>query len=557
LAASHTDLDRGRRAYRETAWLAAFQALSAADDAAPLAPDDLEQLARSAYMLGRDEAYVAALERAYTIWLEAGHVVRAVRCGFWIGHSFIFRGERARGAGWFARAERLLDSCPADSVEHGYLKIPRWLEAMGQGNYERGAELTAEAVAIGERCGDPDLLWLSSDERARALLYLGRDEEALRLLDEALVAAAAGDLSPVVTGIVYCNTIGFCRSNYALHHLREWTRALASWCERQPEMIAHNGLCLVHRAELLVLEGDWDRALELARKTSERFASGALNQLALGESFYCLGDVHRVRGELDAADDAYRRASEAGRDPQPGLALLRLAQHRNDVAEAAIRRVVSERTLPLARVRVLPAYVEIMLALGRIELAHAGSRELDEIAAGWPREAIAAMAAHARGAVALAEGRPIDALVDLRLAWKLWATLDARHEVARIRARIGLACRTLGDEDGAVLEFDCARKTFDELGAKPDLAWVSGLGNAVAPSAAPADAHPLSGRELEVLRRVAAGKTNRQIARELFISEHTVARHVQNIFRKIGVSTRTEAASYAFAKNLASSRGQF
>jgi DNA-binding CsgD family transcriptional regulator len=458
----------------------------------------------------------------------------------------MFRGERARGAGWFARAERLLESSSPGCVERGYLMIPRWLEAMARGDFERGSELTAEAAAIGKRCNDPDLVWLSNDDRARSLLNLGRDEEASRLLDEALVAAVAGELSPIVTGIVFCNTIAFCRTQFALHQLREWTHALNRWCERQPEMVAHNGLCLVHRAELFLLEGKWTRGVELAREMTERFSRGVLNQLALGEAFYCVGEAERLRGDFDAAEEAYRRASEAARDPQPGLALLRLMQDKKSAAEATIRRVVAERTMPLQRARMLPAYVEIMLAVGRLELARAGARELGEIAAERGREALEAMAAHAQGAVALAEGRATDALADLRRAWKLWGDVDARHEIARIRARVGLACRALGDEDSARLELDAARKTFEELGAVPELAWLDTLDG----SAAPAPAHGLTSRELEVLRHLAAGKTNRQIASELFISEHTVARHVQNIFTKLAVSTRTEAASYAFSHDL-------
>jgi DNA-binding NarL/FixJ family response regulator len=545
-----TDVERGRRLYSEQAWSSAFDALLRAGQVAPLGGDDLERLARAAYMLGRDDDYVVALERAHELFLARGEIPRAVRCTFWIGHSFLFRGEAARGAGWFARGQRLLEGFPEDCVERGYLRIPLWLEEMGRGNFQGGYALAAEAAGIGERFADADLIWLARDDQARALLRLGRIDEALRLVEEALAAATACDLSPLVTGIVYCNTIAFCRSCYQLRHVRAWTQALTGWCERQPEMVAHNGLCLVHRAEILLMEGDWARALEESRRSAERYSQGALNQLARGAACYCQGEAHRLRGDFEAAEMAYRQASLLGREPQPGLALMRLAQGKGDAAAAAIRRVIAETTAPIARAGLLPAYVEIMLALGNNEPAAAACRELDEIAAGTASEALQAMAAHARGALALAEGRAKDALLALRHALGIWVALGAAYEVARVRVRLGLACRALGDEDTAALELEAGKKTFATLGAAPDLAWV----DAAARTPHSASAHGLTGRELEVLQLVAAGRTNKQIAAKLFISEHTVARHTQNIFAKLGVSSRTEAASFAFAHGL--TRGQ-
>jgi ATP/maltotriose-dependent transcriptional regulator MalT len=315
-------------------------------------------------------------------------------------------------------------------------------------------------------------------------------------------------------------------------------------------MVAHNGLCLVHRAEMMLMEGAWVRALEESCRSAERFSRGALNQLAQGAAFYCQGEAHRLRGNLEAAEAAYRQASLFGRDPQPGLALLRLAQHKDDAAAAAIQRVVSETTEPLSRAAMLPAYAEIMLALGNVERAAEACRELDEIARSAASEALQAMGAHVRGMVALAEGRAQDALPALRHALGIWVEIGATYEVARVRARLGLACHALGDEDAAVMELEAATKTFAAIGAAPDIAWVE------ASSREPASKgdHGLTGRELEVLQLVASGKTNKEIASKLFISEHTVARHVQNIFAKLEVSTRTEAASFAFSRGLA--RGQ-
>ncbi len=555
------DLERGRNAYREQAWQSAFACLARADREKRLGAEDLELLARAAYLIGDDDAYVASLERAHQVYLDLGNLARAVRCAFWIGHSFLFRNERALGSGWFARAQRVLERCADDCVERGYLRIPVWLEQMDRGNFEDGHATALEAARIGERFGDADLVWLARDEQARALLWLGRVEEGRRLLDEALVAAVAGDLSPIVTGIVYCNTISFCRGLRDVRRVREWTRALTRWCERQQEMVAHNGLCLVHRSEILLLLGDWDAALEQARLSAERFTRGMLNQLACGKAFYCQAEAHRLRGEFDAAEEAYRRASQHGCDSQPGLALMRLAQGKADVAASAIRRIVGERTAPLPRAEILPAYVEIMLAAGSHDLARAACRELDEIAQEHRCEVLDALAAHSRGALALAEGQPGQALIDLRRALGTWNDLGAAHEVARVRMLMGLACRALGDLDGATLELEAARRTFHELGAAPELARLGALDRGPGGERnKAADARGLTARELEVLRLVAVGKSNREIGEALFISEHTVARHVQNIFGKLGVSSRTAASAFAFAHELMQSptaRGDF
>jgi hypothetical protein len=273
-------LERGRRAHAQRARPDAFDSLASADQARQLGAPDLELLATSAYMLGRDDDYVGALERACRGYLDAGDAPRAVRCAFWIGHHFLFREETARAAGWFACAQRLLGRDAPDSVARGYLLIPVWLEQMDGGDYEAGCATAVAAAEIGERLSDADLVWLARDDQARALLQLGRPAEGLRLVDEALVVATSGELSPIVTGIVYCNTIAFCRELYQLRHIREWTDALTRWCERQPGMVAHYGLCLVYRAKIGLLRGAWGAALEGPRAAppadrSSKLAIGA------------------------------------------------------------------------------------------------------------------------------------------------------------------------------------------------------------------------------------------------------------------------------------------
>jgi DNA-binding NarL/FixJ family response regulator len=540
------ELERGRASYDRRAWLDAHEALAAADEVAGLGAEDLELLARSAYMLGRDDDYASALERAHHAYVDAHEPARAVRCAFWIGHNMLFRGETVRARAWFARAERLLEREAPECVERGWLLIPVWLEQLARGDWEAGYATAADAAAIGERFGDADLVWLARDDQARALVKQGRVEEGLRLLDEALVVAASGELSPVVTGIVYCNTIAFCHDAYEVRHAREWTAALTRWCDSQPEMVAHNGLCLVHRAEILQMQGAWGDALAEAGRAAERFTQGVLNQLAHGKALYRRGEIHRLRGELDAAEAVYREANRYGCEPQPGLALLRLAQGRRDTAASAIRRAVGETTEPLKRAALLPAYVEIMLKGDDVETAHSAARQLEEIARRQRNDALEARSAQAHGAVALARDAPQTALVAARRAAEGWQALGAPYDAARARVLIGLACRALGDDDTAALELEAARDVFAELGAVPDVARVEEL----LPRVPVPGTHGLTGRELEVLRLVAAGKSNREIASALVISERTVARHLQNIFAKLRLSSRTAAAAYAFEHDL-------
>jgi DNA-binding CsgD family transcriptional regulator len=540
------ELGRGREFYARRAWVDAYKSLSHADQATPLGAEDLNLLATSAYMLGRDDDYLSGLERAHRAYLDGGEAVRAVRCAFWVGVNLALRGEMARATGWFGRAQRLLEREERDCVERGYLLIPVLLRRVATDDWEAAADTAAAAAEIGERFGDPDLLALAVHEQGHALVRQGRVEEGLGLLDEAMVAATAGELSPIVTGLVYCSVIAYCQELYELRRAQEWTDALTRWCEQQPDMVAHTGRCLMHRAEIMELQGAWRDALEEARRAVERLAQGALNQVAAGHALYRQGEIHRLRGKLAAAEEAYREASRCGCEPQPGLALLRLAEGNDDAAAAAIRRVVGETTEQLKRAGLLPAYVEIMLALGDVEEAHSACRELEEISARYGSIVLGAMSAQARGAVALAQGDARAALVALRRAWQVWQELEAPHEVARVRVLLGLACRALGDDDTATLELEAARGVFAQLGAAPDLVRVDSLIR----RAPPIDAHRLTPRELQVLRLVAAGKTNRAIAADLVLSERTVDRHVSNIFTKLGMSSRAAATAYAYEHRL-------
>jgi ATP/maltotriose-dependent transcriptional regulator MalT len=423
--------------------------------------------------------------------------------------------------------------------------MPVAFQHQAEGDFDGALATAAAAAEIGERFGDKDLFALAVHSQGEICVSGGRVREGLALLDEAMVAVTEGELSPVVTGIVYCGVIHACESVYELRRAKEWTAALARWCERQEDLVAFTGRCLVHRAQILQFQGAWPDALEEAARANRRFEK-SMNPAAVAKASYLRGEVHRLRGEFAEAEAAYRETSRRGAEPQPGLALMRLAQGNADGAAAAIRRVVGETTERLRRGGLLPAYVEILLAAGAFEEARGACAELEEIAAECDSDMLRAMHAHARGAVELAGGDAGAALVSLRQAAQAWQELEAPYEAARARLLVGQACRALGDEEAFALELAAARSVFEELGAVPDVASV----NSLAGSAAPGADHGLTARELEVLRLIAVGKSNREIASALVISEHTVARHVQNIFRKLDVPSRTAAGAFAFEHDL-------
>jgi DNA-binding CsgD family transcriptional regulator len=540
------NLARGRDSYARQAWRDAYEALSAADRSAPLEPRDVELLATSVYMLGREQEFRDLLERAYRGHLEAEDRLPAIRCAFWIGVTLALQGELGRASGWRGRAERLLERAGTDCVERGYVLISRMTEHEANGELDRAAAAAAEAARIGERFGDPDLVSLGSFLEGDVLIALGRLREGLALLDLAMVAVLAGEVSPISAGHVYCGVIIGCERAHDIRRAREWTNALSEWWEGQPDLVAFTGRCMVHRAQIMRMDGSWQAAIEEAQRAAERCLRGE-NRVAAGEAHYQRGEVHRLRGEHAAAEEAFREASAQGWEPQPGLALLRLAQGDAGAAEVAIRRVVSEGGDSGRRARLLPAYVEIMAAVGDLDAARRGCEELDAIARAEDlRGALSAMAAQARGLVELAAGNSQAALASLRPAEEQWRGIAAPYESAKARELIGLACRSLGDEDGARLELEAAGETFARLGAATDLARIqgpSGLDRAT-------DPHGLTKRELEVLRLLSAGETNREIAAGLVVSVRTVDRHVSNIYAKLGVSSRAAATGYAHEHGL-------
>jgi len=537
-------LERGRRAYARRAWGEAWESLSLADRTAPLGAEDVELLGTSAYMLGRRDD-LESLERAYHLHLDAGEKLRAARCAFWTGMTLSIRGEMSRATGWLGRAQRLVERERRDCVERGYLLLPLMFQHEAAGDYEAAAAVAADAAEIGERFRDADLFALAVQSQGILHVRLGRVAEGLGLMDEAMLAVTAGELSPIVSGMVYCGVILGCQEAYELRRAREWTAALTQWCDEQPDLVSFTGTCLVHRAEVLQLQGAWREALEEARRAVTRCAQ-AMNKLAAAQAIHRQGDVHRLQGEFAAAEQAYRDTSHAGREPQPGLALLRLAQGDGAAAAAAIRRALGETVERPKRVGLLPAYVEIMLAVGDLEQARVACDELEEASTGYESDMLGAIVAYARGAFELAGGDAKAALVALRRAAQAWQELEAPYEAARTRVLVGLACRALGDHDTAALELEAARSVFAELGAAPDLARV----DALARRKDTADTHGLTARELQVLRLVAAGRTNKAIAAELVVSERTIDRHVSNIFPKLRVSSRAAATAYAYEHRL-------
>ena len=496
-------IDRGRESFRRRAWGDAFAQLSVAEGDSHLELEDLERLAAAAYLVGRVDDSVDAWARAHHEYMQAGEVARAVRCAFWLAFVLLNKGELGGGGGWVHRGQRLLDDGQRDCVEQGYVCYCASLLVAFKGDVQAAHAGFAEATKIGDRFGDPQLIALGRVGEGRCLIYLGEIVEGMALLDEAMVAITAHEVSPAAVGDLYCTVIEGCQEVFDVRRAQEWTAALSRWCDSQPEP-------------------------------------------ALGAAHYVRAELHRLRGEFAEAEVAYRKANQWGRQPQPGLAQLRLAQGRVDEAHATMRRVLIEAEDVVTRSKMLGPYVEIALGGGDVAAARGAAEELSRIAAVWSTPFLSALSSDATGSVLLAEGDARAALAAFRRAWAGWGELDAPYDAARSHVLIGLACRALGDEDSAQMELDAARSVFLQLDAAPDLVRVEELSRITARRVAGG----LTAREVQVLKLVATGMTNRAIASELVISEKTVATHVNSILTKLGLSSRSAATAYAYVHDL-------
>lgn len=540
-------LAQGRAAFRAKRWSEAVRSLSSAEALSPLASEDYEALTVARFLIGPDQAGAEVMAAAHQVLLERGDIPRAARAAFWASATLNRLGEVATGSGWNARAQLLLrDAGLEDSVEHGYLLIGPVFAAMHAGDLDLALDRIDEVTQIARRFDDADLLAFIRQAEGRVRLLHGDVASGMAILDEVMLTATTSELSPIVVGLIFCALIRTAHEFHDLGRAREWTTAVERWCMAQPDLDMYRGECQVYRAHVLQLGGDWRRAAQEVEGACHAFRRPPPHP-AIGIALYEQGELHRLAGRYAEAEESFAQAASHGHTAQPGLALLRLGQRRLDVAKASIARALAETTTPLARAGILPAFVEISLAASDSVAAQTAVTELAAIADRLLSDDLHALAGHATGALLLSNNRAEEALPELRRAAARWEELGAAYLAARTRLLIGRACRALGDEDAALLEIGGALQVFRRLGAEPDAREADAL------LAASGRAHPhgLTAREVELLALLATGKTNREIATALSISEKTVARHVSNILNKLGVSTRAAATAFAVKHDLA------
>jgi ATP/maltotriose-dependent transcriptional regulator MalT len=536
-------IDQARQATRDDRWAQAYYLLRDLD-VSTLDPEDVELFADAAWWSCRVEEEIALRQRAFAGFADAGRPRRAAYAAWLLSVRHGLRGDPTAASGWLKRAERQLAGEP-ECVEHGYLACSEAEQALGQGQFEQAEKLALRAVGLGQRFAAPELVALAVAWQGLCRLAGGDIAEGTRLLDEAMTSVTAGELDSHFTGWVYCFAIGMCMGVADLRRAGTWAQAAWEWASSLPDVTPYQGLCRVRQVEVMSLCGELGVAEAEARRACEEML--AFEPHLAGEAFYVTGEILRRRGDLREAERAFAEARELGHDPQPGLARIRLAEGRVEVAAASLRTALADPGRPpFQRAALLSSHVEVALARGDSALAWETCDELDRIATEVPSDALSAIAATARGRVRLAVGDAEAALGDLRWAAATCRALGLVCEAADARALVGLALRELGDKEGAAEELEAAQRTFERMGASADAARVSGLlGRVDEPPAG------LTERECEVLRLVAAGRTNREIAESLVISEHTVARHLGNIYTKLDVSSRTAAAAFAFAHDIA------
>lgn len=531
-------LEAARQAYDARAWPDARREYAAAD---PQAGRDLERWGLAAFLTGELAEAAAVRERAHHAYLAEGDPDGASRVAFWLGLTASFRGDQGQARGWWGVMRSVQGDRFEASVWRGYELLTETMFHLHAGHADEALALSGHLARLAAEHDDVDLRVFSGLARGQALLANGDFAAGLAELDATMVRATATTVTPQAVGIVYCAIVANCKACLDVARSVEWTRVLDEWCAAQPGLVPFQGACIVHRSEVHQLRGDWARAIA---EVDQLIANPGPNQNTIGEAHYVRAELHRLRGEYDAAEAGYRDALAHGKDPQPGLALMRLAQGRTDSALLALRRALEEPGAPQLRTRLWPALLEVALAAGDLACASEASARLDEASASAPDAAfLRAAAAAARGRLALHRSAPQEALGALRTALEDFRATGSPWDGARCRVVVADACEALGDHETARLERDAARATFVALGAQPELDRLDNVTRT--------ERHGLTGREAEVLRLVAAGATNRGIADQLVLSEKTVARHLANIFAKLDVSNRAAATAWAHQHGLA------
>lgn len=473
-------LTAARAAYARLDWPAAREGFDAARGVGALSADDLSALGDAAWWLGRVEESLAASEQAYHRYLDADQPRQAATAAMATAYLSALHGREAAASGWMGRAQRLLADQP-ECVEQGYLLYVLQVEAALDGTDVEAVVAAARRVRdLGRRHGDPTLVAQGTLGEGRMLVRHGRVAEGLALLDEAMVAVLTEELMPEWAGNIYCHMMAACHELCDVARAREWTEATTRWLATLPAAVLFTGICRVHRSQVMQLAGAWDHAESEAVRVCADLAE--LHVATAAEGHYQVGELRRLRGDLAAAEQAYQRAHECGRDPQPGLALAVLARRRADVASASVRAaLVAHSEDRLARARLCAAQVEIAVAAGDLPTATKACDELEETASVYASSGLQAMALHARGAVILAEGHTAEALPMLRAACRCWRELSAPYEAARVGALLAEAYRALGDLDAAERELAAAGAVFARLGATPDLERVAAARHRPAP----------------------------------------------------------------------------
>ncbi len=519
--------------------------LGRAADTGELDAADQEILAECAHLLGHTEQSVDLRGGLYAQYVHDGAHREAALCAYRIHLVLSLHGDIAAAMGWLARAQRLLAAEP-ECAAHGYVCLAEAEANYFAGNLDLSLELGRRVTALGERYGDRDLVDYGLHQQGRARAALGDIASAVALLDEAMLAVVSGEVrSPLLSAGIYCSSISVCEAISDIARAQAWTSAFEQWAGSRPVGTPMSGSCRMHRAVILWLHGSWIEAEREARLAC-REQNGTVAMDA-GRAWYQVGEIRRLVGDLAGAEEAFAHAGRYGSEVQPGMALLRAAQGRSGAAAAGLARALAERPADrLARAKLLPALAELSLAAGEYARAQQVVAELEALADLGP--AVRACAAYARGALHLAEDDPAAALPALRTAARIWSDLDMPYELARTRRLIGAACHSAGDEEAAGVEWDTCGSMFARLGAVPDVEATEAMRADRGPSSLPAG---LTAREVEVLRLVSGGMTNHAIAESLSLSDKTIARHLGNIFTKIGVSSRAAATAYAYRHDLA------